>query len=208
MGKSIFQFKTYTINENESLDDIAKKFNININEILQYNFLLRNCSVYNGRTILIPSKNDSFRHDKNNIVDNISIDFKLFFYLKDIIDCTSYSKDHASFILKSYNEYKLSLNLSNAVQSFLSFSTDKLLEIVDLIINNKQNKISFTISEIKNNYINVIASNEEKEYIKTIYNLSILWSNYIFKVFSKQFEEAELIFKNILGNSCTRSKVL
>lgn len=208
MGKSIFQFKTYTINENETLDDIAKKFNININEIFQYNFLLRNCSVYNGRTILIPPKSDSFRDDKNNIVNDISIDYKLLFYFKNIIDCRSYSKNHASFILKFYNEYKLSLNLSNAVQSFLSFSTNKLLEIVDLITNNKQNKIHFTISEIKSNYINAISSNEEKEYIKTIYNLSILWSNYIFKVFSKQFEEAELIFKKILENSHSHSKVL
>ncbi len=198
----MFKFEIYTIGENETLSDISKKNNISVDEILQFNFLLRNCSIYKGKTILIPYKNIENTLD-NRLEINTSneiIDYKLLFYFKNILDCMSNTKEHASYLVKSYNEYKSSLNYTEITYSFINFNDNKLLKIANLISNNNQSIIPSIINEIKNNYYKNIKNNtNNKEIITKFYNLALLWTKYIFKVFSKQYKESELIFKKIIS---------
>lgn len=194
-----YQIKIYIANENDTLDTISEKFNIDKKLIIIFNPLLKNKYKLSNLPIKIPYKKEESRvitevTEEKKEDDNFSIN------------------EFAMKVIKPFKSYILYKGLRNYESEF---QKKKIYQVIN-IVNKEEDREIYTefisnIIEIIDNYDNF--TNEEFEQaidklnscceklsndtLKKLFTILLTYNN---KIKNKEYEEAELLLDSYESN--------
>lgn len=204
MAKIIYESLLYIVSENDTLETIAKKYKLSIDEILSFNPIIKNHNIHNGQTLLIPQKDEESNTERNLKEYSIN-EIKIIichFYLRLIIYSILFNISDLSLLINKFNSNKNELKLENSIESIVNTCFSSIINYAQCVKKNNKGEIEKLIKTLKNKYneyLSISSNQMHKDQIHIVYTISKLWIKLINSISISDYEKSEKIFDQILA---------